>query len=1261
MSITLDSTLQTALDGINRRPIVEIISQPSKSVIPVQGNYYNTESTPEGLPDTIITSTGRIVSPFIKDDDLYLYYSNTDRTQWYISTTLYTAGDITSVSSCELTNGNIGLILSTYSSPNYKLKYMIISPTGTVVTSATEIMSTTNWIDHPDVITLANDTYLLVYPEGTKVPPDTTGAYYLYSRTSSDFTSWGSASSITLTGLDSTHYKDNPDLVQLSGGRVFLHFNYMTNIVNLVEIHNVYSMYSDNNGSSWSTVSIRTGYTELGTSGVDPSASVQADDDITLVYSEVRTVRRLDSTMDGYPVGKGFSGTGIVFNQEDNELYVFSQSPYYHNFEAVVTIDAETWEYDRLYDTTTSPKYLVTPQQNSFFESDGEFSVEYGYAQIIYVTNHELETITAYTHLGQNGYDKNWDYPHTVHSFGTTKYCKPKKACVQYVDGIPRLYILMYETHWAEYVGIGWIDLTEQPDAITGLYTWNDIYSDFSPSVTCPWNDLHTAFHGFGYIPEQDWVYYTTCDRAANATGGGGIVILDANEGYEIAAYSNQYDPNFPYGGALEMVYVVDTVLMDPTGQYEQWIYFTFDYHSSEPDKRGLARIRMYDRTIEYFEPTWVSTTDYKLQGLDLMYDESNPNRILMTCNLTDGNGGVVIFDTKTAEWTIFNNDTVPGFLPSGTSGGGWGKTLTPVTYDPVTKTIYAAYQGDAESWTGILAFSEYGAYSTLQYADIQDADTTPVYGSYSEMSFFNFEYEPSIAYDENDILWLVWKHLDETEESLVWSNLIADKNLESFISKNDLVKAKWDIEGINKLEFVLSHGHLFDPQHLLSIYSVFLKKGRSITLRIGELISDTEYWQKQGTFFVKESLITYGTNKYPKINVKCEDMRTLWEENEVVASTYYNNELPATIIEDIVYSHADLEATEYSIPSTFSGEHGIYHQFVDMTIEEMIKEILDHFMYYSFVNVDGKFEPRHLDLNRAVDHTYPDSTHIIEFTPDDSYSSFTNRIVVEGMSNVYSEILYEEESVGETSGTVGWWGGEENITVWYSKDHTRTVRYPRLEVIQSVGDFEIFGIKAGGGTEYVSEVDEDETYVVITIERPDLVAALLAAVAALLLLGEEAIGCDDGIGGWCGVMIFGCTIVLNIIMMILGAIANYSYVVWGRPIGHEKRTFQGEANDEDFQETLNGKIVTERIEDPFCYSVQSCRIVAQNELSVVMAQRNRIKFKKLSHLQDEIGDVIQINHPYSGEIIKTFVTTIERAIKVGQETTDTIEGWRLT
>jgi hypothetical protein len=67
---------------------------------------------------------------------------------------------------------------------------MIIDETGSVVTAATDILSTQAWLGGVSVATLQNDTYLLAYAHGTGEPPDQTYEYNIFTLSSSDFISW---------------------------------------------------------------------------------------------------------------------------------------------------------------------------------------------------------------------------------------------------------------------------------------------------------------------------------------------------------------------------------------------------------------------------------------------------------------------------------------------------------------------------------------------------------------------------------------------------------------------------------------------------------------------------------------------------------------------------------------------------------------------------------------------------------------------------------------------------------------------------------------------------------------------------------------------------------------------------------------------------------------------------------------------------------------------------------------------------------------
>ena len=1230
MSITLDATLKTAQDGVNHRPIVELVSSAMGSIVPVSGNYFNTSTTAEYEPQIISLSTGRLATIIQRSNSLYYIYTPTDRSEWIeINVTIPYATNASDPCICELSDGNIGIIFVVNQTSLY---YKIISPLGVIVTDYTLIESGIAWVANPYVITLANNTYLLVYPEGTGTPPDTTKTYYLKQRTSANFTAWAAPTDITPAAFASTNYCNNPNSVQVASGRIFLHLDYMDDYVNTVELNNIYRMISDDNGSSWSIATKVTSYTAVGISATHPTAAESQTGDLTFIYAERSLVKELDTNMTGYP-DSNFDPDYLNFDSDENELHVGS-SGY-----TVTTIDLDNWELKDYINSTSIPP--VEGTQSPFYKSSCEWDAWRmgGHPQYIQSYNHDTEVSNIYV----------WGRVAGADYYGRTVNWLPGLSCgyadesiqhgiVVEEDGIQKLYLyVMCSGYGSSDTKIGWIDLNEIADPITGMYTWNESYHG-SPTVTIIEVTLGTASvrwdeaHKYLVYVSSLNPYYSTGDGLVvmNPSGGTEVLALTGNVGYD------GYNSGMPVDGLRDAIYMGED------------IYMTFPYSTAQPDRRGLACYHATTGTVTYYQPNWASVNDYNLDNLRDMGDD----RIIMTSNntLADG-GGVAIFDTDTSSWEVFNDDTFPGF---GRTGASWED----LQYDPITKTIYAIYGST------VIAFSEYGPYSILQQTDIENVDTTIDYGSYIDYTNDFFEYQANIVYDSDHIMWMVWQHLEDgTEYSVKWANLIGDYDITGDIVNNSPISIEWDIENPTKLSFSLSKGHLYDPQNLMSTLSPFFKKGRKIVMKFGEKVAAVDYLQDQGEFCVKTTALQYTTDKYPEMKISAEDTRTLWEDNEVVATMYYDDQTPYNTLEHVLINHADLEAGDMDIPATWENEHTLHHQWINMNLDDIVKELLDHFGYYPFMNVDGEFEPRYVDLDKATDHVYSDNTQVVSYSPNDEYSTFINRIIVKGISHTYTEVLYEEESVASISGTTGWWGKKTDETVWYSEDHNRTCRYPRLEIIQSVTEFKIFGIKSGNADESMSSTDPDEHYVIITIDSPNYMAALLALMAAMVGIYSACRHiCDGGPHkhGWCSACNYAMVLILQVILMILGAIASYAYNIWARPIGHEKKTFQATANDLQLQQELDNKVIPVTIDDPMCYTIASCQIVADQEMAVIMAQRNRLKFKKTAHLQDEIGDITELKHPYSGETLKILIANLKRSMIVGKDFIDEIEGWRI-
>jgi hypothetical protein len=111
-------------------------------------------------------------------------------------------------------------------------------------------------------------------------------------------------------------------------------------------------------------------------------------------------------------------------------------------------------------------------------------------------------------------------------------------------------------------------------------------------------------------------------------------------------------------------------------------------------------------------------------------------------------------------------------------------------------------------------------------------------------------------------------------------------------------------------------------------------------------------------------------------------------------------------------------------------------------------------------------------------------------------------------------------------------------------------------------------------------------------------------------------------------------------------SVASYAYEIHAQPYGQQKKTVQATWNDDDLKSAI-GIYSTKKLNDPLCYTTEDCQVVANHEGEIVQLQRSRCKFKKIMHLQDEEGDVIQILHPYSQNQMKILITDLVRKIKI--------------
>ena len=417
---------------------------------------------------------------------------------------------------------------------------------------------------------------------------------------------------------------------------------------------------------------------------------------------------------------------------------------------------------------------------------------------------------------------------------------------------------------------------------------------------------------------------------------------------------------------------------------------------------------------------------------------------------------------------------------------------------------------------------------------------------------------------------------------------------------------------------------------------------------------------------------LSYERGKYTDVKVSAEDMRSLWKEKNISATDYYND-YPEVIISDLAQIHAGLISSDIDLP-TFDNRVLIEFQRVDTTLDEVLTEICDRFGYYPTITADNKVSARKISDNNTVDHTYSDTTKILSLVPDDKYSDFTNRVTVTGQERTYIDVTYPEERIAQMNGTVGWFGCKQDYHIPYSQDESRTCINPRLVILESaksigyklaaLSDFN--GFNSSDISESISYVDPDNKYCTVTVSCPDLIPAAIEAGMAMVgslfipdipVMTGETTGETIRIGTRLSAM-FKLSL-----CSILSAVGNYQFEIWATPTGRVRRSIQGTANDLNQQQEM-GVVVEKKIDDPLCYSVAECTLVAGNELMVARLQRNRVKLQKVAHLQDEDGDTIKFKHPNTGADVKLFITDLKRTYKkaVGADSDgyflDDVEGW---
>ncbi len=1242
MALVLSDALRDAQDSQSRHPIVEVLSKPTVPDIPFDGQFLDIEEEDEKRPNTITHSSGRIcliynVITLLGQDLLRYAYSDVNRMQFtFVDLSVPSTRLPLEAWICELSNGDIGIIYITTFGTDYELYYKIISVTGSVVVDSTLIATYTldYPIESPSVIRLANGTYLLVY---TKTD---TGNYKIIKRTSSDFQTWSAESEIAPTGLEADHAKYNTSLIQITTGDVFLWFDYVTTYgPALEEMTNIYYSISADNGATWGTVVEVTGYDSYSTIGKHPIAVQKAANQMHLLFNEVSSAIYMDGNTLGW-CGTPDHGIGnLHFDSVNRKIYLVSSytSSGMKALRCVVKVDLDTWTIDDCWNFESVPAF------NSIFgehhvwwlrcrgdENYVAISVIDDNLPIAAVLDATANTITMFNFVSSSTYGLTQNVTWTPAGTNPSIFWSWINATEK------RIYFVINTMSSPYTLQIGWIDLT----APGPQYTFNQIVLEESLSGTQQAGLRPPEGGDFLYVPSYSYFILSSGFENVSGTWKGLLRIYDSVGGGEIQSIDVDSNPGFPYHGLRNICFIGGK------------IYGTFQYEADygEAEKRGLCELNLGTGGVIYHRPSWATLDDYGLHEMVVTGD----GRIIMICHPGGSEyDGITIFNPADNTWELLSSDSLRGLQ---------NDQFVSLAYDDTSRLILAG-SGTWGAWDGLTAFLDEGFIQKGWYKIGNYSGGNWSFGTANSLVQGLIDFDVVAALDPVDkSMFAFWDSERTLELSIKWDKENSQFDLTPYLVRGSEVELNRSIDGTpTNLAFTVSHGHLFDTHNIGSLWSIYLKKFRKITLRFGEKISGTDVWQQQAVVFVVENQVSYERPQYPTMKVKAEDQFTKWEFANVIASDSYSA-YPESILSSLVIAFGGMALDDINIP-TFDDRVTLYHQWIECNLKDVLTQICERFGYYPRMDVDGKFTARKISDSAVVDHSYSNLTKIMNFTPDDSFSDWTNQILVKGESRDWIEVLYAEESVGQYSGSMGWWGKKRRVTVPYSPDYSRRCRYPRFEVRESVKDGPYF---CKDGDEYMGTIDSNEKYFIIIVEGPDLVGALVGNVIAWLIVAIVCAilnGFNYGIGILCSIA---AAYLMYNIMQVLGTQGFYQYEAFARPVGYVRQSFQGKWDDEETQ-TEVGVVVSKSVEDPLCYAISHCQFVANFEGMVVSSQRKRVMFAKLADLRDEDGDTIRIPHPYTSTLMKIFITNLRRIFRIPSSPgsgdgsfTDEIEGWHV-
>lgn len=1223
MALTLDATLLAAQSSATRKPLCSLIAKRAVDDIPLPRNpgfapdtYGQVHPSPVVLPSGALAMfyAGRGSAGDYRQ--IRVIYSDPDRTTWgnYIGVTPVgtSYGTVEAVDTVAMDGaGTVGVVFETASSV---IRALIVNASG-VATSNVQVLSGTD-VRGVSVVKTPAGGYLLyyAYKSGSN--------YVLAVRSSADFVTWSAATVLSLGGLTATSEVKDLRVRVLADDSYLMVFSYQDYIDATGSIYNIYFSTSTD-GTTWADADPVTDTTFKSRDYSTPDLLQRAGGDLFISALEANTYLAIGNASSGWI--NNVNGNHVIpknnwVDSTAGKYYFVTQT--YGNCNAMVRVDIATWTIDKIFHGQNTPTWPARYYQQQSNQLGNQHKGAGSLAPLcIPDLGILLMDFGTDTHRVFNFFDKSGSYgPDHAKNVTWTDYVQNYGVNLagSWVDLVNnRLYVSLVRSYVldSQYL-FGYIDLAQSGPT----YAFTELIRATVEAGNASWSVDFAVYPGDDLL----LLWGSTVDY------GGRLIIWDLASGGIYKWYRASTHPDFPAAGVNSAVLVGNKIYATPCHTPG-----VFD----EEYKYWLLEIDLNTDQMVYYYPTFTSDKRFNndVNNAGNYYGRIYHNEA-GTEMVIDGMPNPVVFNYSTHVWEYvdYNADEGPP-----TEANPWYSLV----YDPTTDNYFGSKNSNT---TDMFLLPRSGSANRTVYTE---GTLTTVWSFTAPELLINGykNIQAHLALTADDAIWAFWRDEYVAVANLSWGKTGAQLELSDYLTGETASPRRLD-GSPDELEFSCSHGYLFDPSNKLSILNYYLRKGNVAVLKFGNTVAGTDYWANQGTFVIRETALKYRRGEYPTITVRCGDVRCLWDQHEV-RTTQVTASYPEDAIKNIVKAHTQLTDDDFALP-VFDGRFIFDATWIDTTLLDIINDIANRWNYFLTVDVDGKLSARKIDITKAVSNAYADTTKLIDYTPDDSYSDLVNQIAVTGEMVHDVEVLYSEERITGRNGTVGWWGCRKDLKVYYSDNESRKVKYPRLHINESPTSmmFQLLGkvrIK-------ISKVDPEHKYCVVEIKVPNLIPVLIVAVA-IFLIGSMlmdivvvvAVGFIFNAGG-------GFTISVGkvvqwtgffLAMNVLGSVANYQIEIWGRPMGTVRRGVGGVADDLELQTEI-GTVVRRQIEGFLCHSAVDCKTVAEQELALTKLQRNRVTARKLAHLQDEVGDIISVPHPYTGATVKLMIAEVTRRYK---------------